>query len=293
MSTLKLLVAWSTLMSVLLGAAGADYFTDRQAAAALLQAGKPAEAMERFLAMASADVGAERRSDALTQAVHCGMAVKQWDRAADLAKQIPLEHPSKLAQMMVLHAHANRRFPELLDRFAGEDLSRWPEHVAAQAWLMRGQAAASEGKHFKLAVTDLTMALRFPMDTRTRAQTLNLLAGVHVRLGQEDEAIALYEQVCAMTDPYRAANAAISLANILAARGEHARVVTVIQAIPLDKISPGSIRTGLLPAMGDALAAAGDREGAIARYRQAIAEHGDSGQYKAACEAKISALRAK
>lgn len=292
-SVMQFVVVLVLMLVVVPTTAYADYFTHRQTAAALAKEGKHAEALDAFIAMASGDVGDLRKSDALAQAVMCAIALKDYDRATELAKQIPIEPQSKLARMTILHTHANRKFAELIKQFGDEDLSRWPEHVAAKAWLMRGEAGAADVNRRELAVADLSMAVRFPMDTRTRAQTLNLLAHVHAQLGQQDEAIALYQQVCGMTDPYRAANASISLATLYVARGQPEKVAAVINAIQLKSIPPGSFRSGLLLAMGDALAAAADHDGAIALYRQAIAEHGDSEQYKATCEAKIAALQAK
>lgn len=281
------------ILAVLPTLASADYFTDRQAAATLAKEGKHAAALDAFIALASGDVIDAQKSDALTQAVRCAVAMKNHDRAAELARQIPLAPQSKLAQMMVLHSN-HKIYPELLSQFSGEDLSRWPQHVAADAYLMRGEAAArSNAKWYELAVADLTMAVRFPMDTRTRAETLNLLGSVHAHLGHEDEALALFQRVSAMTDPYRAAGAATNMARIYEARGQRDKVAEVINAIQLDHIAPGSFRSGLLLSMGDTLAAIGDHDGAILRYRQVMAENSDSEQFKATCESKIAALQAK
>ena len=270
------------------GPARADYITGRKGAAALMSAGKDTEALDAFTALAEGKVSDIQKSDALNQASRCALALKDHDRAMELARQIPLAPQSKRAQMFVLDA--NRQWTQLIKLFDGEDLATWPEHIAAEAYLIRGRAAVQAKRH-ELAIADLAMAARFPMDTRIRAKTLNLLASTYKLLGREEKALALFRRVNGMTDPYRAALAAMSIARIHTARGEHEKAIKVLDTIRLDLLKAATYRGWSLQAMGDALAAAGDAKGAIARYKEAITLEGVPEHFKTACQKKIAALQ--
>src|SRR5690348_9010219 len=105
--------------------AWADYVGDRQAAMELVKAGKTEAALAAFVKMSQGTVTAEQKSDALTQAAESASQLKQFDRAMELARQIPIAGVSKACQMHLLTE--DHRWQEIVDGFKNEEIENWPD----------------------------------------------------------------------------------------------------------------------------------------------------------------------
>ena len=98
---LKIIVALEIVLSCCADVS-ADYPSERNEALALVQAGKDAEALVAFTNMAGSASSELQKSDALEQAAGCANRLKQYDRALELAKAIPIPAVSKKCRMTLL-----------------------------------------------------------------------------------------------------------------------------------------------------------------------------------------------
>ena len=121
---MKIIVALGIVLSCCI-TGWTDYLADRRAALALVQAGKNDEALTAFTNMAGSAASELQKSDSLEQAAGCANRLKQYDRALDLAKSIPLPAVSKKCRMSLLGE--NRKYSELIAEFKTEDIDEWPE----------------------------------------------------------------------------------------------------------------------------------------------------------------------
>lgn len=150
-------------------------FLSQSAAAAKLP--KP-ESLEAFLAMAEARVDIQgglterQRSQAFKQAAAAARSLKDYQRADQLAAQIPIEAERK--NVIMANLLAQRKPQELIQLFGSEDLAKWPFWAAAEGHLARGTAYASVGKKEE-AAADLQTSLHFTTDKRTRLKILELI----------------------------------------------------------------------------------------------------------------------
>ena len=76
---------------------------------------------------AGEDVTDFQRSDALEHAVRCARSLKDFNRADELAGQIPLDAVAKTVRMENLLGQ--RKFDAIIEQFGGEDFSKWPLSV--------------------------------------------------------------------------------------------------------------------------------------------------------------------
>ncbi len=133
------------------------------------------EALAALVALADGSQGKLtelQQSHALKQAAAAARSLKDHARAAELAARIPIEAERKTTQM--LNLLAERKTKELIDRFGGEDLARWPFWAAGEGYAARGRAHAAEGQRAK-AESDLKAALPLTSDPRIRNDLLKAL----------------------------------------------------------------------------------------------------------------------
>lgn len=152
-----------------------DFITAARAAAQLATEKKSAAAIEAFIALADGAQGKAtdlQKSAALKQAASAARVMKDYARAEELTARIPIEAERKNAEM--LNLLAQRKTQELLDRFGGEDLTKWPFWAAGEGHFTRGRAYALLGDKAK-AATEFEAALALTTDSRMRADLLEAL----------------------------------------------------------------------------------------------------------------------
>ena len=113
-----------------------------------------------------------QKSAALKQAIAVAAKLKDFAQADELVALIPLEAERKNADMQNLLAQ--RKFADLLKRYADEDLAQGPFTSAGEAYIARGRAYAATGDKAK-AEADFRAALPLTADKRARADLLKLL----------------------------------------------------------------------------------------------------------------------
>lgn len=227
MTLLAALLLGSTVYAI-------DYIQARKDALELGRNGKHAEAVEAFKAMAEAEgVTDFQKSDAMELAVIYLLAQRKQDEAMEMAKAIPLEPESKVAQMRVLDRQ--RDWDAIVEQFGEEDISSWPDHVKADAYSFRGTAAFRAGKA-DLAVSDLENSVIYMHNMNTKSAMLNTIGDVYRILVKDNaKAIEWHTKALATGHLYKSADAAISLSNIYLEQGDVDKAMEAIEHIQLGK----------------------------------------------------------
>ena len=268
-----------------------DYLIQSRAAADLARRGKHEEALAAYLSLAKEDDATEyQKSAALEQAASCARNRRDFDGAAELADQIPIEAVADTVRMQNLLA--GRKSSELIERFGNEDLARWPFWKAGEAYLARGRAytIAASGDR---AEADLQAALELTSDSRTRTSIL-LGIGINRETILKDDAAALeaYQQIAAQprntgsADYFRGVQSA---ARILTRSGKFDDALDTLRLVEIDKLR-GYWRGALFRSLGDTLNAADQNQEALAAYREVLEETAASAGDRKAAEGAIEAI---
>ncbi len=141
-----------------------------------------------FLALTSGKLTDFQKSAALEQAA-------LLDKKATFIDQIPIEAVRKTAQMQNLLA--NFKATEVVKQFGAENISKWPFWKRGDGFHARGRAY-SIAKNGPQAETDLSAALDFIGDLRTRETVLLVLAqNRETNLKDDAKALEAYEAILA------------------------------------------------------------------------------------------------
>jgi hypothetical protein len=139
-----------------------------------------------FLALAEGKLNDFQKSAALEQAA-------LLDKKATFIDQIPIEAVRKAAQMQNLLA--NFQATEVVKQFADEDITKWPFWKRGDGFHARGRAY-SIAKNGEKAETDLSAALNFIGDLRTRETVLLVLAqNRETNLKDDSKALEAYQAI--------------------------------------------------------------------------------------------------
>jgi tetratricopeptide (TPR) repeat protein len=266
-----------------------DYLIASRAAAKLMSDRKCAEAMTAYAALAQDDNATDlQKSDALQRAATCARSLKEFDRAEEVASQIPIEAVAKAVRMENLLGQ--HEADAVIGQFGGEDFDQWPFWQIGAGAFARGRAyhAAKIGDK---ADADLLLALQFTSDSRTRTSILRTMGFNRERVLEDDDAaLETYREITGQTRNTGSAEYYYGVqgaARILTRRGEFDEALGILNLVDIEKLS-GSWRGSMLLARGQTLAAAGRKDEALEAYRAVLA---DEAALKAHQEAATEAIR--
>jgi tetratricopeptide (TPR) repeat protein len=259
----------------------------------LLRQRKHEEALAALVALAEGDVTDLQKSGALEQAAGCARSLRDFRRASELADRIPIEAVAKTAQMHNLLAQ--RKAPELIAQFGAEDVGAWPFWEAGDGYFARGRAYAVTGAG-KEAEVDLTRALEWTSDPRIRQSILFALGDNRERhLKDDDAAFEAYRQIVEPRRSFGAANefsALQGMARILTRRGKFDEALATLHLADIDKLQ-GHWRGSMLLALGETLAAAGQKDKALVTYRALLGDDSVEPSHQRAAEEAIETLESQ
>ena len=248
-----------------------DHVIAGRAAYALTTTRKWDEALAAYLKMAEAEKVTDfQKSDALQQAARCAAVLKDFERADELAGQIPIESVAKTTRMNNLIAQ--RKWREVATEFADEDLNQWPFWQIAEGALARGRAFYFI-KNGERAEADLQLALKYEPDTRTKV-SIHLMIGhnLETNLGDEAGALELYRANFEGKTGIGASHGFRSIdraAQILSRQGKHDEAVAVFGAVDFEKMK-GFWLHEMLISKANTLAAAGRKDEARKLFRMVL-----------------------
>lgn len=268
-----------------------DYVIARRAAAGQMLSGGWQEALAAYRALAAGEELTEfQKSDALEQAASCARALRDYDLAAELAAQIPVDAVAKTVVMENLLAQ--RSFAEVIERFGAEDFGLWPFWQIGAGAFARGRAYAltQAGRD---AEADLQTALAYTADPRTRIDLLFTLgSNRETNLHDDHGALEAYRRNFETKTRIGAANEFRSVQNaarILARQGRFDEALATLERAHVEELT-GYWRHALLLSLGETLAAAGRTDEALAAYRQVLAAQDAQSQHRGAAEEAIGRL---
>jgi len=267
-----------------------DYLIASRKAADLMRGRNYDEALNAYATLAQDARATDlQKSDALQHAAACARSLKDFDRAEELASQIPIEAVAKTVRMENLLGQ--HEADALIKQFGGEEFDQWPFWQIGAGAFARGRAyyAAKIGDK---ADADLQMALEFTSDTRTRMSIQRTLGFNRERvLKDDDAALETYRGIAEQTRNNGSAEYYYGVqgaARILTRRGKFDEALDMLNLVDIEKLS-GSWRGSMLLARGQTLAAAGRKDEALEAYRGVLA---DESSLKAHQEAAVEAVRA-
>ncbi|MEI6422265.1 MAG: tetratricopeptide repeat protein [Lentisphaerota bacterium] len=268
----------------------ADYPADRKAAAELARAGKKDQALEAFLKLADTSTSDVQKSDALQQAIECVDNVKQYDRAMEIAKKIPVASISKNCQMQIMEN--GRKWNEIVENFKDEDISTWPDSVKGDALLIRGTAYYNVQKDGKKAEEDLKKASESLVNSNSKGVALNLLGDTYKNLLKDDsKALEAYRKTYSTDNVYKHCYSAIGVASILKQQQKYDEALQELNKIFTAEVTSSFWRGRMLRTMGDVLAASGKKDEAIAKYNEALKLKDLPQEIKEECENSLKAVQ--
>jgi tetratricopeptide (TPR) repeat protein len=278
-----------TFVALIASSSFGGYIEERKEAVELAKGDKE-KAMAAFIKMAEGNYTDFQKSDALEQAALCASALKQYDRAMELAAKIPLEPYSKTCLMGLMRN--NNKQAEVAEKFKDEKIDTWPDSVKGEAYYNRG-AAFQAAKNGEAAEKDLAQAVIYSPDSRVKDKALNALASTYAGLlKNDDKAVETYRKLYDLGDLARQAGAVNAIANIFIKQAKFDLAIQELNRVDLSKL-PDPYRRGLmLCAMGDALSGAGRKDEAAAKYKEAMQVQNVPESVKKTCEQKISELNA-
>jgi tetratricopeptide (TPR) repeat protein len=276
-------------MAMLAVTAGADYVADRQAALALVNAGKHEEALAAFTNMAGGKVSDFQKSDALEQAALCVVGLRQFDRAMELALQIPQSPVSKMVQMKVLSNQSKSL--DLVAKFKEENIDAWPDWIKADAFFSRG-LAASYAKDGALAEADLKKAVFWATDDNVKGEACNALGDMYRSVLKDDaRAIETYRSNYQCRNEFKRARAAMCVADIYVAQKKYDEALKELQTIKMaDMHGSAHWHASALIAYAQTYAASGRKAEAIASFKEALHIDGLPAYQKAECDKGLKDL---
>jgi len=271
-----------------------DYLHARQQAELLARRGSRKEALAAFASLAERTGLTDfQKCDALEQAAAVARALKDYQRAASIADQAPIEAVAKTIRMQNLLAQ--RKAGELIERFGTEDLASWPFWNAGEAYFARGRARVMSGAGEK-AEADLQEALKFTADSRTRLGILRTIGSNRENnLQDEDGALEAYRQIADATKNNGSAEYFRGLqgaARILTKRRKFDDALAVLHRANIDEFR-GTWRGSMLLASGETLTAAGRNEEALAAFRKVLADESVIARHRKTAKAAIEMLASK
>lgn len=273
------------------GPADADFLEATRRAAELARTGQREEAFAAYTAAAEGPATDLQKSHALELAVATARGLRKFDLADQLIARIPIDAVKKSAQMQSLIDQA--KAPQVVARFAAEDLGAWPFWKRGDGYFARGRAYVIT-KAGQKADADLTRALEWTSDARLRDNILLNLAQNHENnLQDEDGALARYREIIATqkqlgtTDQFYAVQA---IARIHTKRGQFDEAVATFRQVDLEKLQ-GTWRNQLLLSQGDTLQAAGRTDQALAAYQSVVTDKSADPRLLRSAEEKIKATK--
>jgi tetratricopeptide (TPR) repeat protein len=270
-----------------------DFLIDATAARKLMSRRKYDEALAAFVALSEREKATDyQKSHALSQAAACARLGKHFERATELASQIPLEAIAKTVQMENLLGE--RKWDAVIEQFGNEDVSTWSFTQIGAAAFARGRAYYGERVGDK-ADADFRLALEFTSDSRVRMSILRTMGQNRETVLKNDNlALETYRTIASSKTNTGSAEYFSGLqgaARLLTRRGNYAEALKVLNLVEPEKLG-GSWRGSMRLARGQSLEAAGRKADALKAYREVVTDKSALKPHRRAAEKAAAALGA-
>ncbi len=268
-----------------------DFLIEASTAHKLMRSRNYDEALAEFVALSQREKATDyQKSHALSQAAACARLEKQFERAAELASQIPLEAITKTVQMENLLGE--RKWDAVIAQFGNDDISTWPFTQIGAAAFARGRAYYGL-KIGDKADADFRLALEFTSDSRMRMSILRTMGHNRETVLQNDDlALETYRTIASSKTNTGSAEYFTGLqgaARLLTRRGDYDEALKVLNLIESGKLG-GSWRGSMRLARGQTLEAAGRKADALKSYRDLVTDESALESHRRAARKAAAAL---
>jgi hypothetical protein len=269
-----------------------DYLISSRAAAELARGRKFADALAAYVDLAEQrDTNDFQASDALQQAADCARRLQDFDRADQLAAQIPIAAVAQTVRMENLLSQ--RKFAAVIEQFGNQPFDQWPFWQIGAAAFARSRAYVSL-KIGDKAEADLSTALQYTSDPRLRTSILVAMGrNRETNLQDDDAALQAYRQNFQSTARIGSADQFASVqgaARILTRRGEFDAALATIERAKIGSLH-GFWRHSLQLTLAETLAAADRTDEATKTCRSILADQSASAAHRRAAEDRIEQLK--
>jgi len=224
---------------------------------------------------------------AYSLAASAARAMDDYDRANELADQIPIPAAAKTLRMENLLAQ--RDYEALVQAYAAEDLRTWPFWNIGEAATARGRALSAVGKG-EAAEKDLTLALDYTPDIKLQQKLLrDIGTNQEKNLGDMEGAIEAYMQVVNMD---RANGGADYFYNVQAANralrsvDRYDEAMAALNKVDMENLS-GTWRATMFLHKAETLADMGKSADAKAIYQGLLTDDQIDDRYKQQAQAAL------
>ncbi|WP_417383355.1 DUF4838 domain-containing protein [Gimesia sp.] len=271
-----------------------DYLIADRAANQLLRKRKYAAAEEAFVALSEIKKITEiQKSTALENAAGCARALKNYDRANQLADQIPVESIAKTVRMENLLSQ--RDFQTVIDQFGKEDLNQWPFWQAGAGASARARAFYGL-KNGQKAEADFQQALELTPDSRLKSGILVMMGNNReMNLRDDKSALDAYQQNyldagrIGSADQFRSVQGAI---RILIRQKKYDEAMQVLDLVKIADLK-GVWRHEMMLSQASILSASDQVDQAANVYRELLKDPSVGAGHRQAAEAALSELNQK
>ena len=269
-----------------------DFSDDFQAAVKFFSSGKNEEAHSAFMRLAGQAPTPRSKAEAISYSALSLGKQKKYDKAIEIAKTIEITAVSIKCRMELMLANLKEK--ELIAEFMDEEIDEWPEALITSGFYLRGQAYMRL-KNYRAALEDFEQAARNACDRDELVNALLSLAGVAQILNDDQKSVDSCRKTIALTNRWhrKYTQAVLGLAAALKRQGKYDEALQELGKLEIPKTSGGDWHLQILSTYGDIFEARGDREKALAKYREAMAVTNAQAGFIAGVQKKIKALTAK
>jgi TolA-binding protein len=232
---------------------------------------------------------------ALYKSGWCRFQKEQWNEAAELFAQVPAKYSKSplCGESLYLAGESLYRAGEFEKALAplGDFLKGWPKHDHRAHGLFRAGLCYGELGRFEESSEQLTkLAREFPQ-FELKSEADLWLGRDLLAMKRTNDALARFDAVIAADRGVLAARAHLGRGEVLVAQGKLEDALGEFLKVSLLFSSEPEVARSLWLA-GQCLEAMGDKEKAMARYRELVDQHGKSPEAKNA-KARLAELTAK
>jgi tetratricopeptide (TPR) repeat protein len=248
----------------------ANFADDFEAAVKLKNTGKYAEAQAAFIKLSEVAPTPKAGDDALVYATQAADRQKKLDEAFAIAAKIK-DAPTSINCRMDLMIN-NFKSADLVKEFKDEDISAWPETIAAAGFYKRGCAYLTAGDNVK-AAADLEKAVEKGLNPTDKVNAAYMLGIAYKNNKEDDKALVAFAIVEKYPTQNGGASFMASLINasvILTKQGKFDEALAKLNIID-QKQTFDYHKANVIASYGDVYAAKGDKAQASAKYKEAMA----------------------
>lgn len=270
----------------------ADFHKDFRDAIKLFRNKDYEQGGDAFAALAKTAPTPESKATCLVYQSTCLINQKNYNDALEVARSIEIKPIAINTEMEVLLKQ--KKYQELIDKYASENIDAWPEDYIPKGYANRGFAYMLL-RNYKSAISDYEKAVDNACDLMELVLAMNSLAGCYGNVSNEEKALETYLraiEVSQFPGHHTFYRSVLSAVGILTRQGKTDEALQQMKKLNLDNLKSGNWLVQGLEAYGDIYVKQGEKEKTLAKYKEAIEVKDANKAYVERIEKKIEILTA-